>query len=92
MFSPCVTFNHTNTYEWFRAHLSDVKDIAGFNPRNKAQVMQHILEHEGMLTGLLYENDRAAYEIASGLSERNSIKNIEKMPRAKFEQLLEGFR
>ena len=32
VFSPCVTFNHTNTYEWFREHLSDVKDIAGYDP------------------------------------------------------------
>ncbi len=35
VFSPCVTFNHTNTYEWFREHLSDVKDIAGYDPHDK---------------------------------------------------------
>lgn len=81
VFSPCVTFNHTNTYEWFREHLSDVKDIAGYDPHDKGAAARHIMEKEGMLTGLLYENDRASYEQASGLAGFNTIKNVEKCRR-----------
>lgn len=92
VFSPCVTFNHTNTYEWFREHLSDVKDIAGYDPHDKGAAARHIMEKEGMLTGLLYENDRASYEQASGLAGFNTIKNVEKMPQANFNKLLEGFK
>lgn len=44
VFSPCVTFNHTNTYEWFREHLSDVKDIAGYDPHDKGTAARHIME------------------------------------------------
>ena len=51
-----------------------------------------LLEEEGMLTGLLYENDRASYEQASGLAGFNTIKNVEKMPQANFNKLLEGFK
>lgn len=92
VFSPCVTFNHTNTYEWFREHLSDVKDIAGYDPHDKGTAARHIMEKEGMLTGLLYENDRASYEQASGLAGFNTIKNVEKMPQANFNKLLESFK
>ena len=92
VFSPCVTFNHTNTYEWFREHLSDVKDIAGYDPHDKGAAARHIMEKEGMLTGLLYENDRASYEQASGLAGFNTIKNVEKMSQANFNKLLEGFK
>lgn len=92
VFSPCVTFNHTNTYEWFREHLSDISDIAGYDKTDKAQVAKHIMETEGMITGLLYENNRQAYEQSSGLAQRNTIKKVEKMPKADFDKLLAGFR
>lgn len=64
----------------------------GYDPHNKGLAAQHIMEHEGMLTGLIYENDRQSYEQASGLAAANTIKNVEKMPRANFEKLLEGFK
>ena len=57
VFSPCVTFNHTNTYEWFREHLSDVKDIAGYDPHDKGAAARHIMEKEGMLTGKAYPKE-----------------------------------
>ena len=83
VFSPCVTFNNTNTYEWFREHLSDVKDIAGYDPHDKGAAARHIMEKEGMLTGLLYENDRASYEQASGrfLPVSTLLKTLKKCRR-----------
>ena len=29
MFSPCVTYNKVNTYDWFKEHLTSIDDIGG---------------------------------------------------------------
>ena len=53
VFSPCVTFNKTNTYEWFRAHLTslDVHDTSDYQA-----AMNKYLSTDGLFTGILYEN------------------------------------
>ena len=46
VFSPCVTFNKVNTYEWFKDKLVDVKDIAEYDNSDKGAVLNQVLEHE----------------------------------------------
>ena len=29
VFSPCVTYNKVNTYDWFKEHLTSIDDIEG---------------------------------------------------------------
>ena len=32
VFSPCVTYNHDNTYQWFRPRLKKLEDDSSFDP------------------------------------------------------------
>jgi 2-oxoglutarate/2-oxoacid ferredoxin oxidoreductase subunit beta len=32
VFSPCVTYNHDNTYQWFRPRVKKLEDEAGYDP------------------------------------------------------------
>ncbi len=32
VFSPCVTYNKVNTYDWFKENLTKLSDIEGYDP------------------------------------------------------------
>lgn len=56
VFSPCVTYNKVNTYDWFKEHLTKLSDIEGYDHTNRHQAMQTVMEHEGLVTGIIYED------------------------------------
>ncbi|WP_040948758.1 2-oxoacid:ferredoxin oxidoreductase subunit beta [Gorillibacterium massiliense] len=63
VFSPCVTFNKVNTYDWFKENLHDVSEFEGYDPSNRAQAMMKLMETEGLITGLIYQDKtRPSYE------------------------------
>lgn len=63
VFSPCVTYNKVNTYDWFKENLTKLSDIEGYDSSNRELAMQTLLKHNGFVTGLIYENnDRPSYQ------------------------------
>lgn len=63
IFSPCVTFNKVNTYEWFRERLTKLDDLPYYDPADRSAAWRAISEYNGLITGLLYQNtDRPAYQ------------------------------
>jgi len=92
VFSPCVTFNKVNTYDWFKDKLVDVKNIAEYNNSDKGAVLNQVLEHDGLLTGLLYENSKKpSYEEISGLATNNQMQSVKKLAPDVFDKLLQNF-
>lgn len=56
VFSPCVTFNKVNTYDWFRKRVYKLED-AGHDPTDFRAAMDKALEWgEKIPIGLLYRN------------------------------------
>lgn len=93
VFSPCVTFNKVNTYDWFKERLLDINSIGDYDRHDKGKVLQHILEHEGLLTGLLYEDQtKKSYEEVSGLANNNQMQAVRKFTKVEFNNLVEDFR
>jgi 2-oxoglutarate ferredoxin oxidoreductase subunit beta len=63
VFSPCVTFNKVNTYDWYKEHLTDLDDIPGYDPSNRIAAMTTLMERQSMVTGLIYQDTtRKSYE------------------------------
>ncbi len=58
IFSPCITFNKTNTYQWYRKNLASISQEGDYDPENYQQAMAKLLETKGLVTGILYENKR----------------------------------
>ncbi|SRR5579883_2283259 len=59
-FSPCVTYNKVNTYDWFRAHVETVP--ASHDPSSKAAAWDLVrdFQRRGKLpTGIVYRAARA---------------------------------
>jgi len=71
VFSPCVTYNKVNTYDWFKENLTHLSTIENYDPSNREAAMQTIMEHNGLITGLIYQNtERPSYqELIKGYAE-----------------------
>lgn len=84
VFSPCVTFNKVNSYEWFKERIVNLEEDPNYDYKNRSMAMQKVMEHEGLVTGIIYkDNERESYE--------NLIPNFSKEPIAKQDiRLSEG--
>ncbi|COD88561.1 2-oxoacid:ferredoxin oxidoreductase subunit beta [Staphylococcus warneri] len=63
VFSPCVTYNKINTYDWFKENLISIHDIENYDPTNKQLAIQTVLEHESLVKGIVYQDtETPSYE------------------------------
>lgn len=56
VFSPCVTYNKVNTYDWFKENLTKLADIEGYDNADRQMAMKTVIEHEGLVTGIIYQD------------------------------------
>lgn len=61
VFSPCVTFNKVNTYDFYKEHLVDVASLDDYDSSDRMKVIGKIREANGLLTGILYQEDRPTF-------------------------------
>ncbi|MGM0873748.1 MAG: 2-oxoacid:ferredoxin oxidoreductase subunit beta [Bacillota bacterium] len=71
VFSPCVTYNKVNTYEWFKENLTKLADVEGYDANSKEVAMQTLMKHKGLVTGLIYQNteQKSYQDLLNGYSE-----------------------
>ncbi|MEJ7540896.1 2-oxoacid:ferredoxin oxidoreductase subunit beta [Staphylococcus intermedius] len=56
VFSPCVTYNKINTYDWFKENLTAIDDIENYDVSNKQAALQTVLEHDSLVKGIVYQD------------------------------------
>ena len=54
VFSPCVTYNKRNSYDWFKEHLVALPE--GYDPTDRAAALKLWDDTDGLVTGLIYQN------------------------------------
>ncbi|MGG1574358.1 2-oxoacid:ferredoxin oxidoreductase subunit beta [Fictibacillus sp. NRS-1165] len=93
VFSPCVTYNKVNTYDWFKEHLTSLDTIEGYDSSNRMMAMQTLMEHDGLVKGIIYQNkEKPSYQdLAHGYSKDALSKADLKMDEEKFNGLLAEF-
>lgn len=63
VFSPCVTYNKVNTYDWFKEYLTSIDDIEDYDNSDKQLAMRTVLEHESLVKGIVYQDtETPSYE------------------------------
>lgn len=63
VFSPCVTYNKVNTYDWFKENLTSIEDIEGFDVTDKSKATQKVLEYDSLIKGIVYQDtETPSYE------------------------------
>jgi 2-oxoglutarate ferredoxin oxidoreductase subunit beta len=58
IFQPCVSFNKTNTFKWFKDNTAYLPD--GYDPSDRAGAFRKSLEEEPFPLGIIYQSDRRA--------------------------------
>ena len=94
VFSPCVTYNKVNTYDWFKENLTHLSKIENYDPSNREAAMQTIMEHNGLITGLIYQNtERPSYqELIKGYSADPLTEADLSLDEEHFEKLVAEFK
>ncbi|WP_282171592.1 2-oxoacid:ferredoxin oxidoreductase subunit beta [Cytobacillus firmus] len=93
VFSPCVTYNKVNTYDWFKENLTKLSDVEGYDQSSREMAMQTLMKHSGLVTGLIYQDtERKSYqELLSGYSETPLSQADLQLDQAHFDKLAAEF-
>jgi 2-oxoglutarate ferredoxin oxidoreductase subunit beta len=60
---PCVSFNHRNTFQWYRQRVYKLEDESGYDPADKKAALEKALEWgEKIPIGIIYRQDLPVYE------------------------------
>jgi len=62
VFSPCVTFNKEQTYDWWRENLVNLDEREDYDPTDKAAAYKVVTETNGLVTGIVYREERSDYQ------------------------------
>ncbi|RBW69920.1 2-oxoacid:ferredoxin oxidoreductase subunit beta [Bacillus taeanensis] len=93
VFSPCVTYNKVNTYDWFKENLTSLAEIDGYDPQNRITAMQTLMENNGLVKGLIYQDKtkKSYQELAHGYSEKPLVHADLTLQEDKFNELVSEF-
>ncbi|MBD8497143.1 2-oxoacid:ferredoxin oxidoreductase subunit beta [Paenibacillus arenosi] len=94
VFSPCVTFNKINTYDWFKENIVNLATVEGYDPTNRVMAMTKLMETNGMITGLIYQDtSRRSYEnLVPGFSQESLAHHDLTLSQDDFNGLLKEFK
>lgn len=94
IFTPCVTFNHLNTVQWYNEHLLKMEDVApDHDPSSKAAAYKLLGETNSLVTGVIYEEkDSVPFGDIVPSKDVRLIDHVEKPSAELFEDLCKEFR
>lgn len=93
VFSPCVTYNKVNTYEWFKENLTKLSSIEDYDPSNRELAMNTLMKNNGLVTGLIYQNkEQPSYQqLVHGYAEEPLTEQDLKLNDEYFTNLVKEF-
>ncbi len=91
-FCPCVTFNHVNTFAWFKQHTYYVDST--HDPLNQGEAMKLALQNDKLPLGILYMNpNKPTFEENTKVYEHDSTPLFQReVDKTKLSELIESFR
>lgn len=93
VYSPCVTYNKINTYNWFKENLIRLDEYDNYDSHNRIMAMKTLMENNGLVTGLIYEDkEKKSYQdLVHGYSETPLAHEDITLGEEKFKQLISEF-
>jgi len=61
VFSPCVTFNKINTYQWYRDNIKNIEEDEHYDSSNYQIAMNKLIETDGLCTGVIYQKSEPSF-------------------------------
>lgn len=62
VFSPCVTFNKEETYDFWRESLVNIEEMEGYDPTDRIAAQKLVAERDSLVTGIVYQEERNDYQ------------------------------
>lgn len=90
---PCVTFNHENTYQYYREHTYKLEPT--HDPSNKEMALKKALESSGekIPLGVFYKTARPTYEESlPQLAEKSLVEQLDTIGKRDISGLIAEFR
>lgn len=91
VFSPCVTFNKTNTYQWFREKLVNIDDLDNYDSNDFNRAVNKYLETGGLFTGILYKGKNSEYQERLHIQKTPQIVDTDLDIKNDLDQLIKEF-
>ncbi|EKU50510.1 2-oxoacid:ferredoxin oxidoreductase subunit beta [Staphylococcus massiliensis] len=93
VFSPCVTYNKVNTYDWFKENLTSIDDIENYDPSDKQKAVQTVLDYDSLIKGIVYQDtETPSYESQiDTFNEEPLAKQDIKLDENQFNDLMKQF-
>jgi 2-oxoglutarate ferredoxin oxidoreductase subunit beta len=91
VFSPCVTHNQANTYDWFRRNTIDVDKEKGFDSRNREKAWEFLNNREKLAMGLLYQEKGPSFDDLVLTVKTPLVHNPMHFNQRKWDTILEKF-
>jgi 2-oxoglutarate ferredoxin oxidoreductase subunit beta len=87
---PCVSFNHVNTFAWYKQRVYKVED-EGYNPADKAAALKKAQEWGDRIPiGIIFKQERPVYE--DNLPQLKDIPLVRQpIDPTRLEKLMAGF-
>ncbi|GAA3719383.1 2-oxoacid:ferredoxin oxidoreductase subunit beta [Salinicoccus jeotgali] len=94
VFSPCVTYNKVNTYDWFKENLVAVEDLDDYDHTDAENAMQHVMANNGLLKGIIYHDaeSKSYQENIEGYLDQPLVKRDMTLEDETFDELMAAFR
>ncbi len=75
---PCVSFNKTNTYDWYKERVYRLENTS-YDPFNRAEAFQKSLKWGDKIPiGIIYQSRRKTYEELAGLEKEAPLAKRER--------------
>lgn len=93
-YSPCVTFNKVNTFDFYKSELVNVDDIEGYDRHDRFQAMKVLMEHNELVQGVIYQDPNgASYEsMYPGFKEQGIVNQDWNVEPSHWEKLLAQYK
>lgn len=88
---PCVSFNHQNTYQWYKQRVYKLENERGYDSGDKSAAFEKSQEWGDRIPiGVIYRKDRPVYE--DGLPALQTAPLVKQdIDPLKFEELMDKF-
>ncbi len=94
IFSPCVTYNKTNTYDWFRKHLVTCEKAGHHDLEDLTSAWKTLKATQGLVRGIIYQkSDVPTFEENHHLTNNTPMIELPLEPtKEQFNRWTERFR
>jgi 2-oxoglutarate ferredoxin oxidoreductase subunit beta len=88
---PCPSFNHQNTFQWYRERVYKLEDESGYDPGDRKVALERAQEWgERIPIGIIYRKDLPVYEERLPALSKGPLVRQENIP-TRVEKLLAEF-